>query len=360
MLGHCTPTHGRGVSILVKEKQVRLSRYLIAGIVSVGLVTVVGCSGGPQTVTDPSLKADGPLKIAYLPGPATIPYFAAQADAVKDAASAQNASVTVFDSGLDANKQISQLQSVVSSGQYDGVVIVPLSSAAIVPAVNSALRAGMAVGAADVPIGPDAAETDTQVSGVAVFAGRPFTTTGTRLGQMAKQACVGTDPCRVAFLYGSKAAAYDQALHTGFMDEIEGAPNISVVAEGEHQYSRAGGLTAMQNLVQAHRDLDVVVAVDQAAEGVEIALNNAKLDSVKILGFGGSQNAVESVRNGAWFGDVVQMPKTEGSAALDGVIAMLRTGKETGYVDPVVQGGGPADSIITKANAGSFTSQYNG
>lgn len=338
----------------------RPSRYLLVGALVAGLAASAACSTRSSSTTATTRDATGQLNIAYLPGPASVPYFATQAEAIKEAAASQDATVTVFDAGLDANKQVSQLQDIVASGKYDGAVIVPLSGAAIVPAVNAALESGMAIGAANVPIGTDPSSTESQVAGVAVYAGRPFTTTGQRLGTLTKQACADTNPCRVAFQFGLKASVYDQALHDGFMDEIKGETNVSVVAEAENQYSSAGGLTAMQNLIQAHPDLHVVVAVDQAAVGVELALSRANISNVKIIGFGGSQKAVDAVRTGRWFGDVVQVPKTEGTAALDGVIASLREKVTTGYVDPVAQSDGPADSIITEANASQFTAQYDG
>lgn len=339
----------------------KVARCLVSGVLSASLFSVAACSTGEEKAANgPSGGAKGTLRIAYLPGAANIPYFAVQAEALKAAAKENGAEVTVIDSGLDSNKQIAQLESLISSGQYDGAVIVPLSAPGLVPVVKKAIKAGMVVGSANVAIGTDPETTDTQVDGVAVFSGRPYFVTGTRLGQLTEKACADRDPCKVGFLYGIKAAAYDQALYAGYTEEIQDSSNITIAAEGESQYSRAGGLTATQNLIQAHPDIDVLVAVDQAADGAQAALDEAGLNDVAVIGFGGSKNAVEAVQAGEWFGDVVQMPVTEGELALQGVVDALRAGTITGYVDPVVEGGGPADSIITQQNASDFTAQYDG
>ena len=103
------------------------------------------------------------------------------------------------------------------------------------------------------------------------------------------------------------------------------------------------------------------MGVDQEALGAEDALKSAGLaGQVKVIGFGGTRQAVSAVRSGQWFGDSVQVPFTEGQASLQALIDELRSGKITGYRDPVVLAHVVNNGIITQSNAGQFTPQYNG
>ena len=179
--------------------------------------------------------------------------------------------------------------------------------------------------------------------------------------ELTKRACEGIDPCNVAFMFGVKASTYDQALFKAFKEGIESSPNIHVVAEAEGLYTREGGLAAMQDVLSAHDDINVLVAADQEAAGAEGAIKAAgEADQVKIIGFGGTKQAVEAVKAGRWFGDSVQVPINEAELGIKGVIDAIRSGKTTGYVDPVVAAKAPDNGIITKENAAEFTPQFEG
>jgi ribose transport system substrate-binding protein len=336
---------------------------LVAAILAVLALTACGATSSTTTASNAgsSTPTTKRLKIAFLPGVTANPYFDMEIQAQKQLAAKENVDLTVIDSQLDANKQVQQVQDIASTKQYDGIVIVPLNGAALVPAVHLALGAGIKVVADDVPIGPDPTQTSPQVAGLGGYVGRTFSVNGQNVGKLTVQACAGKNPCKVAFLYGVKASTYDTALFNGFKQSIASSPNVQIVAEGEGGYTRAGGLAATQDLVQAHRDLNVLVGVDQEALGAEDALKSAGLAGrVKVIGFGGTSQAVSAVRSGQWFGDSVQVPFTEGQASLQALIDELRSGKVTGYRDPVVLAHVVNNGIITQSNAGQFAPQYNG
>lgn len=337
----------------------RMGSVALAALLAACALALAACgsSGGGST----QAKATKHLKIAFLPGITANPYFQVEIAAAKALAAKQNVGLTVIDSQLDAQKQVQQLQDLVATKQVDGVLLVPLDGAALVPGVQAALHSGIAVGAADVPIGPDPTKTATQVRGVAVYSGRPFSSHGENMGKLAIQACNGIDPCKVAFMYGVKASTYDQALYEGFKRAIASTPTVKIVAQAEGGYTREGGLKATQDLLQAQHDLNVLVAVDQEALGGESAIQAAGLaGKIKVIGYGGTRQAVAAVAAGRWFGDDVQVPVNEATLGLRGVIDAVRSGKLTGYADPVAAAHAPDGGLITKANASRFTAQYDG
>jgi ribose transport system substrate-binding protein len=334
-----------------------LAVLALAGCGSSNSPTSSGSNASPAG-SSPTTKR---LKIAFLPGVTANPYFDMEIQAEEQLAAKENVDLTVIDSKLDANTQVQQVQDIASTKQYDGIVIVPLDGAALVPAVRLALQAGIKVAADDVPIGPDPTKTSPQLDGLAGYVGLTFWENGVNMGKLAVQACAGKNPCKVAFLYGVKASTYDTALFNGFKQSISSSPNVQVVAEGQGDYTRAGGLAATQDLVQAHRDLNVLVAVDQEALGAEDALKSAGLaQQLKVIGFGGTRQAVNAVRSGQWFGDSVQVPFTEGQASLQALVTQLRTGRVTGYEDPVALAHVVNNGLITQSNAAQFKPQYNG
>ena len=336
---------------------------VLAALVALSGAGLAACGDSEEGAksTTAGASAAERLEVAFLPGVTANPYFKVEIDAAKALAAKENVDLTVIDSQLDAQKQVQQLQDLTATGQYDGILIVPLNGAALVPGVRAALDAGIAVGAADVPIGPDPTTSETQVEGLAVFSGRPFSVHGDGMGKLTVEACQGVDPCNVAFMYGLKASTYDQALYEGYRDAIAAAPNVKFVAEAEGGYTREGGLKATQDLLQAHDDLDVLVSVDQQALGGEAAIKAAgRADDLRIIGFGGTRQAVAAVAAGRWYGDVVQTPVDEATLGLQGVIDAIRSGELTGYVDPVIEAGAPEGGLLTKDNADGFTAQYDG
>jgi len=335
-------------------------RLTIPITVAATVLLLAACGEDPQSGATGG-DNDQDLSFAFLPGVVANPYFQAEIETMQAIADREGVSLTVIDSNLDADKQVQQLQDVVATGRYDGVLIVPLSGQALVPAVQSAVAAGLSVAALDVPLGPDSTSTETQIDGVTVYSGRPFSKQGDNLGKLTVKACEGLDPCEVAYMYGVKASVYDQVLFDGFNAAIESSSNVEVAAEVEGFYTREGGLAAMQTLIQAKPDLDVLVAVDQSALGAEIAIGAAGLEGqLKIIGFGGARQAIEAVAEGRWFGDSVQVPQTEAKLAIEALIADARGEEAEPYVDPVLEAKAPDDGRVVRDNAALFSAEYDG
>ena len=78
----------------------------------------------------------------------------------------------------------------------------------------------------------------------------------------------------------------------------------------------------------------------------------------KIIGFGGSEVAIEAVKSGAWFGDLFGAPFTEGELAMQAMIAALRDGTVSGGINPL--GNFPNGGLVTADNVADFTPQWAG
>jgi ribose transport system substrate-binding protein len=76
------------------------------------------------------------------------------------------------------------------------------------------------------------------------------------------------------------------------------------------------------------------------------------------VGDGASAAALAGVASGAWYADVAQAPASEGRLAVLALVRALRTGQNSGGIDPVAEL--PDGGVVTKANVSQFTAQWPG
>ena len=300
------------------------------------------------------------FNVAYLSASSANTWLAASREQMEMVAAGANVTMTEFDAQFDPGLQTTQMQDVVASGQYDGIIVTAIIGPGLAPDIEAVLDAGLEVVVLNQVVGTDLTTADPQVDGVAASVMMPPQRSGERLGALAVQACEGNDSCGVVFIYGIKGIPLDDALRSGFDSVIADHANISVVAEGEGQYlGPEGGMNAIQDIMQATPDFDVVVGADQSIEGIEIVLREeGMLGSVKLIGLGGSAAAIDGISSGTWFGGVFGAPGDEGRYAMEAMVAALRDGIVTGGVDPAKTL--PDEGLVTAANVSQFEAQWEG
>jgi ribose transport system substrate-binding protein len=205
-------------------------------------------------------------------------------------------------------------------------------------------------------LGKDLSTDQPQVDGLSGNVVFVPTEIGTKLGNLVKQACQeqSLDPCKVGYLFDIKASALDVAIKGSFDKAVAGSP-VKIVAQGESFFTPAKGLAAAQNMLQAHSDLNLIVGSDQGIEGAVQAVGKKK---VILVGYGGSAAGIQGVAAGTWYGDVAQLPASEGRLAAQAAIKAVRTGAKTGGQNPVADL--PNQGVVTKDNADQFTAEWPG
>ncbi len=315
------------------------------------VVAVALAAGG--AASSPAAK---PVRVAYLSFAVANSYDAPMLAAAKAVAKAQGAKVTVLDAANDPKKQLAELQTVVTSKQYDAIVLQPIFGPQLIPTVQSAVKTGLKVVNMDQILGTNPATAAPPVKGLAGNVVFVQTEIGTKQGGLVVKACaqLKASPCKVGYLYSVKASSLDAAIRKGF-DRATAGHGIEVVAEGETFYNPATALKAAQTMLQAQPGLNVIVGADQGATGAQQALNGQK---VTLIGYGGGGVGLKAVASGAWFGTVVQRPATEGRLAMQCAVKAVRTGKGCGGID--VLSGLPDGGVVTKANASKFKAEWPG
>jgi ribose transport system substrate-binding protein len=330
--------------------------------VLVAALTVAACgssdsdSASSSTTSKAAANANKPVRIAYLSFAVANSYDAPMLAAAQTVAKDNNSTIKVFDAANDPKKQFAQLQTATSSGDYDAIIVQPIFGTGLITGVQDAITAGKKVVNMDQILGKDMSTDQPQVDGLSGNVVFVPTEIGTKLGKLVTQACSeqSLDPCNIGYLYDIKASALDVAIKKSFDEAVAGSP-VKIVAQGESFFTPALGLKAAQNMLQAHSDLNLIVGSDQGIEGAVQAIGKKK---VILVGYGGSAAGIQGVAAGKWYGDVAQLPASEGRLAALAAIKAVRTGAKTAGQNPVAEL--PAEGVVTKDNADQFTAEWPG
>lgn len=303
-----------------------------------------------------------PVSLAFFMASAANSYAQAQLEGVEEVAAAMNATVDTFDGKFDSQAQYSQLQDAIASGRYQGFIVSPNDGNALAPVIEEAIADGIVVGCILAPCGASFDTLDPQIEGQLIYAGIPFKQNGADIAEIVVQACEGKDPCQVAYIPGLPELPLESARLEGFQGVIGQHPNIQLTVTSAGQYLAETALPVAQDVLQANPDINVIASSgDQMIVGAEQAVEDAGLTGkVALVGNGGSEIAVEAVRDGRWFGTAATYPRSEGEVATDYVIRAIR-GEE---IEPVglgsqdlSEGFGP---IVNQENAADFEPEWQG
>ncbi len=302
-------------------RTVRLIAVGAAATLAVGLAACSKPSSSAGAASTSTANADKHLTIGFF-GFAKANSFAQAAwTGVQSYASAHNASATFLDSNFDGPTQVNQLQDAVTSKRYDVVIIQANDGTAMVNPVRQAVAAGITVVVEFTPIGGRYDTADPQVPGTINIIDPP-TVNGVGLAKLGLDACKTVTPgaCQVAYLQGFANYPLDTARTKAAVDALQagGATVISNLVGG---YTPDTGRAAMQNLLQSHPDVNVVIGSSQALEG---ATPLAKGKKIAFVGNGGSTQAFGFVNDGTWYGVYDVPEKSDGAKAAELGLAKAR------------------------------------
>ena len=336
-----------------------MKRTLVAaGAVLATALLVVACGSSSSSSTGSSTSggAKKQAKIAYLSFAVANSYDAPMLAAAQAIAHQTGSSLTVLDANNDPKAQFAQLQNATASGKYNAIIVQPIFGTGLISGVQDAVSKGIKVVNMDQILGKDLSTDQPQVKGMSGNVVFVPTEIGRKLGNLVVQACQSKNlnPCNVGYLYDIKASALDVAINQAFQKAIAGK-GVKVVAQGESFFTAAKGLAAAQNMLQAHPEINLIVGSDQGIEGAVQAVGKKK---VILVGYGASAAALQGVASGAWYGDVAQLPASEGRLATQAAVKAVQNGTVSGGVDPVAQL--PNSGIVTKANVKQFTAEWPG
>ncbi|MFG3017276.1 substrate-binding domain-containing protein [Streptomyces sp. NPDC048254] len=303
--------------------------YALAAVVTVGLVAATSLLHTGSSSTNPKMG----LSLSTLNNPFFVQIRSgAQAEAKK-----LGVDLTVTDAQNDASQQANQLQNFTSSG-LGAIIVNPVDSDAASNSVKSADKAGIPVIAVD--RGVNNARTDALVASDNVAGGElAAKTIGDRLGGHGK----------IVILQGQAGTSAARERAQGFANGLKAYPGIQVVAQQPADFDRTKGLDVMSNLLQAHPDVQGVIAAnDEMALGAIKALGSKAGTSVSVVGFDGTPDGLTAVKNGTLYASVAQQPSQLGKIAVDNALKAVQDKKVESTIKVPVK-------VVTKENVAGFT-----
>ncbi len=239
------------------------------------------------------------------------PFFVSVQEGAQAEADRLGVDLVVTDAQNDLATQVSDVQDLISQN-VDALLINPVDSAGIVPAVNQANEAGIPVFAIDRAIDTSGgAQVEAQIASDNVFGGR-------LQARFVADALGGEG--NVVELEGIPGTSAARDRRQGFEDELaEIAPDMEIIASQPAGFDQAEAVTVMQNILQANpNQIDAVVAAnDQMALGALQAIQQADAtrpngERIVIVGFDAIDPALEAIRNGNMDATIAQQPSLMG------------------------------------------------
>jgi ABC-type sugar transport system substrate-binding protein len=239
------------------------------------------------------------------------PFFVTLRDGAQSAADEAGAELIVSDAQNDTAQQQDDIQNFVTQ-QVNAILVNPVDSDAVVPAIEAANQANIPVIALD--RGASGGELATTIASDNVQGGN--------LGGEELIRLVGSGS--VAQLEGTPGADPARDRGQGFQDAIDAQSAIEVVASQSANFDRAEGLNVAENILQANPDIAGIFAQnDEMALGAVQALGGSAGDDVKVVGFDATEDGLSAIQDGTMNATVAQQPAEIGSLGVENAISVI-------------------------------------
>ncbi|HEX4993111.1 MAG TPA: D-ribose ABC transporter substrate-binding protein, partial [Rubrobacteraceae bacterium] len=266
----------------------------------------VGCQRGEGGGGDGGGQRIG-LSISTLNNP----FFVSLRDGAQQAADEAGVELIISDAQNDAATQQDDVQNFVTQ-EVDAILVNPVDSEAVVPAVQAANQADIPVIALD--RGASGGEIATLIASDNVEGGR---LAGEELIEL-----VGSGP--VAQLEGIPGASPTRDRGQGFEEAINAQDAVELVASQTANFDRAEGLNVTENVLQSSPEIKGIFAQnDEMALGAVRALGNRAGTDVKIVGFDAVEDALKAIQDGKMNATVAQQPDRIGSLGVENAMKVI-------------------------------------
>jgi ribose transport system substrate-binding protein len=310
------------------KKTTRLLAWFIA-VVSAG-VLLVSCkeepkqqnSGRPHEVKQSKELKD--IRIGMSMYTLGAPYFAAQVSAAKKKAKALGLELVYTEARDDMVTQLANVEDLLVQ-KIDLLILNPKDPQGLIPATKAATRAGVPVVIIDSTIDPAADFVTTiQSNNLA---------NGEMIGQwLVRQ--MKNEPIRMALISGVPGNPVGKERRQGvFRGIIEqqlrttGRMGFEIVAQGWGDWYHEGGLKAMEDIIVAHPEINVMLAEnDSMALGALEAIREAgrENDILVLAAADGQKEALKLIKEGRYGATGMNNPVLIAEMAIDVGLQVLQ------------------------------------
>ena len=227
------------------------------------------------------------------------PFFVSVRNGIQDLAKKNKTNVQVSDAQNDTAKQNNNIEDMIQK-KVDILIINPVDSSAITPAVKDANDAGITVDRSS-----DGGKVLTLVA-----------SNSKKGGEMAAKYMIEKlgKNAKIAELQGIPGASATRERGKGFDGAAKG--QLDIVSKQTAGFDRAKGLTVTENILQGNGDIVGIFSQnDEMALGAVQAVKAAG-KKITIVGFDGEADGIKAVKAGDMAATVAQKPEEMGRLAL--------------------------------------------
>lgn len=276
-------------------------RILLCLVISSFLLA--SCGGDGQQA-----KSTVETRIAVVISTLNNPWFVVLGETAAARARELGYNVTVFDSQNDTAKETEHFENIIAAG-YSAILFNPTDADGSINNVKKATAANIPVFCVDREINSTDAATAQILSdnySGCVALGQYFVKTLNKKGTYVE-------------LLGLVGDNNTWNRSKGFHSVVDNYPDIKMVAQQSADFDRNKALEVMESLLQAHPDIDAVFCGNDAmAMGAYQALAAAgKADQVKVFGYDGIKDVIDSINDGKIMATVMQYPKLMARSAAE-------------------------------------------
>lgn len=240
------------------------------------------------------------------------PYFVALNNGIKDVVEANGDILIALDPALDSDKQIDQIEDLISQG-VDAIFVNPVDWKSIRPALLKAKEAGIPIINVDSPV------YDTNLVASIISSDNYKTGVICAEDMMSK-----LDKAKIVILeHPTAKSAVDRT--NGFIDTIAGLDQYEIVAQESSQGQLDQAMPVMEKIIKENQEINVIMALnDPTAMGAFAALQaSGREKNVLIYGVDGAPEAKQMIIDGKIEGTAAQSPITIGITAATVVYDLL-------------------------------------
>ena len=277
-------------------------------------VTMMFALGGCNAITidgegELSGENSGSGAVGFSVSTLNNPFFVSLSEGAKAEAEKQGVKLVVVDAGDDAAKQTNDIEDLISRN-VSVLIVNPVDSDAVAPAVQNAVSKGIKVISVDRVV--NGVEVDCRIAS--------DNAAGAKMATEYLVELIG-EGAKAAELEGVPGASATIDRGAGFHEAADTA--LDVVASQTANFNRAEGMNVMENILQSCPEVKGVFAHnDEMALGaVEAVLASGK--DIKIVGFDATDDAVAAVKSGKMAATVAQKPELMGETAVQTAMKLI-------------------------------------
>jgi ribose transport system permease protein len=266
------------------------------------------------------------LTVAFVPKQIGSPFWLAMRRGAEDEARRLGVRLVTLaaDRETDVERQHQIVENLIEQG-VSALVLAPSGAKEVIPAVTKANQAKVPVLIVDSDLDrPTAAAAG---ASTLTYIGSDNREGGRIAGEAVARWLGGQGA--VAVLEGIPGHESTDQRRQGFAAALAGHPGMRIVASQTASSERARGFNVSQNILQAHPDLKAIFGTnDEMALGaLEAVAAAGRSQTVKVVGFDASPDALDNIRAGRLAGSVAQFPGEMGRQGVAAAVAFLRDGR---------------------------------